>query len=138
MRDPIASIRVGVLTVGLVWLIFLATCGGTTIARFQPEIRNLTDTFEFQVTNAQNVSQNLQYDWENTGTSADINQACILQGGSAQLMIRDAQGTVVYTRNLADNGTFLTNAGQAGTWKIQVALSGLDGTINFRAQKHTP
>ena len=138
MRDPITSIRVGVLAAGVGCLTFLATCGGTTIARFQPEIRNLTDTFEFQVTNAKNVSQNLQYNWENTGTSADVNQACIIQGGSAELMIRDSQNTVVYSANLANNGTFITNAGVAGTWKIQVALSGLNGTINFRAQKHTP
>jgi hypothetical protein len=45
---------------------------------------------------------------------------------------------VVYARNLADNGTFVTNAGQSGIWKIQVSLSGLNGTINFRVQKRTP
>ena len=138
MRDPITSIRIAVLTVGVVWVIFLATCGGTTIARFQPEIRNLTDTFEFQVTNAKNVSQNLQYNWENTGTLANVNQDCSITGGSAELMIRDSQDTVVYARNLADNGTFVTNAGQSGIWKIQVSLSGLNGTINFRVQKRTP
>ena len=118
--------------------VLLAACGGTTIAPFQPEIRNLTDTFEFQVTNAQNVSQNLQYNWENTGTMANVNQDCNIADGSAQILIRDAQDTVVYTRNLADNGTFVTNAGAAGTWKITVSLSNFDGTINFRVQKRTP
>jgi hypothetical protein len=117
----------------------LAACGGTTtIAPFQPEIRNLTDSFEFQVTNAKNVSQNLQYNWENTGTMANVNQDSSISNGSAEVMIRDAQDTVVYVRNLADNGTFVTNAGQAGSWKIQVSLSNFSGTINFRAQKSTP
>ena len=118
--------------------LLLAACGGTTIARFQPEIRNLTDTFEFQVTNAKDVSQNLQYNWENTGTMANVNQDCRITNGSAQLLIRDAQNTIVYTRNLADNGTFVTNAGAAGTWEIAVSLSNFDGTINFRVQKRTP
>ncbi len=116
----------------------LAACGGTTIAPFQPEVRNLTDSFEFQVTNAKNVSQDLHYNWENTGTMANVNQDSNISNGSAQVMIRDAQDTVVYVRNLADNGTFVTNAGQTGTWKIQVSLSNFSGTINFRAQKSTP
>ena len=116
----------------------LVTCGGTTIAPFQPEIRNLTDTFEFQVTNARNVSQNLNYSWENTGAMANVNRDCSIADGSAQILIRDSQDTVVYTRNLADNGTFVTNAGVTGTWKIAVSLSNFDGTINFRVQKRTP
>jgi len=118
--------------------VLLAACGGTTIAPFQPEIRNLTDSFEFQVTNAKNVSQNLQYNWENTGTMANVNQADSILNGSAELTIRGAQDTVVYVRNLGDNGTFVTNAGQAGTWKVQVSLSNFSGSINFRAQKSTP
>ena len=118
--------------------VLLATCGGTTIAPFQPQIRNLTDSFEFQVTNAKNVSQNLEYNWENTGTMANVNQASSISSGSAELTIRDAQDTLVYVRNLGDNGTFVTNAGQAGTWKVQVSLSNFNGTINFRAQKRTP
>jgi hypothetical protein len=55
--------------------------------------------------------------------------------GSATLTIRDASGTQVYTRNLADNGTFLTNAGTSGSWTIQVVLTNMSGTINFRVQK---
>ena len=69
---------------------------------------------------------------------ANVNQACIIRNGSAELMIRDAQDTVVYGRNLAENGTFITNAGAAGTWKIRVALSNFEGSINFRVQKRTP
>jgi len=118
--------------------VLMEGCGGTSIAPFQPEIRNLTDTFEFQVTNARNVDQTLTYNWENTGTLANVNQDCKITDGSAQLMIRDPQDTLVYARSLADNGTFPTNAGVAGTWKIIVALSNFDGTINFRVQKATP
>ena len=119
-------------------LLFFVACGGQTIVQFQPEIRNLTDSFEFQVTAAKNVSQNLQYNWENTGTMANVDQASSISKGSATLTIRDPQDTLVYSRSLGENGTFVTNAGVAGTWKIQVSLSGLDGTVNFRVQKRTP
>jgi hypothetical protein len=111
-------------------------CGGGGLSpRFQPEISNQTDNLQFQATGMTNVSQNLSYNWENTGTVANVNQACSITAGSATLTIRDAQNTLVYTRNLQDNGTFVTNAGATGTWKIQVALSRVDGTVNFRVQK---
>ncbi len=120
------------------FLMILMACGGQTIVQFQPEIRNLTDSFEFQVTSAKNVSQNLQYNWENTGTMGNVDQASSISKGSATLTIRDPQDTLVYTRSLGENGTFVTNAGVTGTWKIQVSLSNLDGTLNFRVQKRTP
>ena len=137
MKVPCAVRRTSPLTAIIVAL-FMDACGGTSITPFQPEIRNLTDTFEFQVTNASNVDQTLTYNWENTGTLANVNQDCKITNGSAQLTIRDPQDTLVYAQSLADNGTFVTNAGVAGTWKIIVALSNFDGTINFRVQKATP
>jgi len=117
-------------------LTLLFGCGGQTLSsRFQPEISNQPDNFQFQATGLINVSQTLQYDWQNSGTVANVNQACSITRGSATLTIRDAQNTLVYSRNLQDNGTFVTNAGSTGTWKISVALSGVHGTINFRVQK---
>jgi hypothetical protein len=120
---------------GLFAVLFLS-CGGQTLnPKFQPEISNLPDNFQFQATGMTGVTQTLSYNWTTTGIQADVNQACSISGGGATILIRDAQDTVVYTRNLADNGTFTTNAGVAGTWKIQVALSNVQGTVNFRVQK---
>ena len=138
MYSPRRSAWLWGLIPALLILMHVACGGGGTITQFQPEVRNLTDSFEFQVTSAKNVTQTLQYNWENTGTAGNVNQASSITKGSATLTIRDPQDTLVYTRNLAENGTFVTNAGVAGTWKIQVTLSGLDGTINFRVQKSTP
>lgn len=120
-------------------LLALASCGGQTLSpRFQPEISNVTDNFQFQATGMTGVSQTLTYTWQNTGIAANVNQASSVTGGSADVLIRDAQSTVVYTSNLATNGTFVTNNGVAGAWTIQVALSGCKGTVNFRVQKRTP
>jgi len=123
---------------GLV-LLTLGACGGQTLSpKFQPEITNVTDNFQFQATAMTNVSQTLTYTWQNTGTIANVNQASSVTGGSAQVLIRDAQATPVYTSNLANNGTFVTNAGTTGAWTIEVSLSGVNGAVNFRVQKHTP
>ena len=120
-------------------LALAAGCGGESALNpaFQPQVSNLPDTFGFQSTGVTGVTQTLQYTWQNTGTVADVNQATTVTAGSAVVTIRDAAGTQVYSRNLADNGTFPTNAGTTGAWTIQIVLSNMSGTLNFRVQKKT-
>ena len=50
-------------------------------------------------------------------------------------MLRDANGTQVYSRSLADNGTFVSSAGVAGTWTVVVSYATADATVNFRVDK---
>lgn len=101
----------------------------------QPEIINNVDAFSFQVTGVQNASATLDYSWQNTGTVATVNQSASIASGSVTLIIRDAQGTQVYSRSLSDNGTFSTTAGASGTWTIRVVFSNASGTVNFRSDK---
>ena len=116
--------------------LFTVSCGqNDPLSPYQPEINNATDTFEFQITAARNLDHSENYTWRNTGTQATINQACAITGGSATITISDSTGSVLYTRNLADNGTFQSSTGLAGPWTIRVVFSSLDGTINFRAQR---
>jgi len=118
-------------------LAFAAGCGGESALNpaFQPQVANLPDNFQFQSTGVTGVTQTLQYTWQNTGTAASVNQATTVTAGSATLTIRDAAPIQVYSRNLADNGTFDTIAGTSGPWTIQVVLTNMSGTINFRVQK---
>jgi hypothetical protein len=55
--------------------------------------------------------------------------------GTATLMIFDSAGKEVYSRNLSENGTFVTGAGATGGWTIQLVLNNCNGTLNFRAQE---
>jgi len=119
-------------------VVLVASCDDDSLAPFQPEIGNATDNFQFQATALQDVSTNVEYDWTNTGTVANVNQSTSLSAGSATLVIRDAQGTQVYRRNLAENGTFQTSSGATGRWRIRVELSDASGAVNFRVQKRTP
>jgi hypothetical protein len=106
-----------------------------SLAPFQPQITNMPDDFQFQATGVQNVTTVVQYNWVNTGTSANVNQACAITSGSAVLTIFDNDTTQVYSQNLSANGTYQTSVGTTGSWIIRVTLNNCYGTLNFRAQK---
>src|SRR5262245_28600908 len=51
---------------------------------FEPEVRNNTDDFGFEVASfAQNVTVSYEFTWQSTGTQADVNQSNVLLGGTA-------------------------------------------------------
>lgn len=118
-------------------VIALAACGSDSVLdpRFEPEVANLTDNFQFQATAVTDITETVTYNWQNNGTRANINQSGTITSGTATLQIRDAAGIVVYTGNLASTGTFTSSTGAAGTWKIQLVLNDVSGTLNFRVQK---
>lgn len=124
-----------------VWtvLALLATsCGGGTNPigpSNQPEVANSRDTFQFQASGLTVTTQTLAYTWENTGTSANVNQSGVVSSGSATLTIRTPSGAEAYSRDLATTGTFTTSTGMPGNWRIEVRLEKVTGTLNFRVQK---
>jgi hypothetical protein len=128
-----ARIRVRTLSLALV-LGSLAACSDP-LAPFQPEVSNATDSFALQATGVSNVSSTTSYSWQNTGTRATINHSTTTTAGSAQLIVRDAAGAVVYDRALVPSLNEPTIAGVAGTWSVQLRMTGYSGTLNFRAQK---
>ncbi len=118
-------------------LALLGACGGgnATAPRYQPQVVNLTNDFAFQVTALANVSDEIQYTWRNDGTTANVNQSPSNLTGTVTLVILDANGTQVYSRSLAENGTFATTAGTAGNWTVRVRFTQASGAVNFRLQK---
>ena len=111
--------------------------GNVLAPAFQPQIINSIDDFQFQATGVTSVTQTLNYNWRNTGVQANVNQSCSLTGGTATLVLTDSTGAQVYSRSLVDNGTFPTNPGSASAWSMQVILTNVSGTLNFRSQKKT-
>lgn len=116
-------------------LLVAAACSGDSLAPFQPQIGNASDNFQLQATNVTNVTSTRNYTWVNTGTRATINHSTTTSMGSTLLVIRDAAGLTVYSKALSASLNEPTLAGQAGTWTIQLVLTGYSGTLNFRAQK---
>jgi hypothetical protein len=115
----------------------LAGCSGGNVLgpTNQLQVTNATDNFQLQATALDNISQTLTYLWENTGTSANVNQSGSVTAGSATLTIFDQAGTQVYVASLANTGTFQTAAGLTGGWTIRLEMHGLSGVVNFRVQK---
>jgi len=114
----------------------LSACGdSTTSPGIQPEIVNATDNFQYQVSAIEDYSGTQTYTWQNTGTTATVNQSASVSAGSATLVLLDADGTQVYSRSLAEDGTFSSAAGTAGSWTVRVSYSSVDATVNFRADK---
>ncbi len=90
-------------------LIAASACGNDStgpLAPFEPQINNIQDSFEFQATGVTNVTWTFEYTWANSGTSANVNQATTITGGTAVLTLFDAGGTQVYTQSLSANGKF--------------------------------
>jgi len=105
------------------------------LSQFQPQIANISDNFQFQVTGATNVSTTVEYLWQNSGSRANINQSCAITAGTAVLTVLDSNQGQRDTNSLSANGTFQSDSGMVGTWKVRVVLTGLSGTLNFRVQK---
>lgn len=112
-------------------------CGGANVIgpSNQLEVNSVTDNFQFQVSNLANVTQTLNYSWTNTGTQAVVDISPAITAGSAMLTVTDADGTVVYQEDLADDMDGDTSVGVAGDWSIDLQLDGVDGTFNFRVQR---
>lgn len=116
--------------------LILAACGDSTTAPgTNPEIINTVDNFQYQVSDIQQFSGTQTYSWQNSGTTATVNQSASIASGSATLVLKDANGVQVYSRSLADNGTFTSAAGAAGVWTVRVVYSSVSATVNFRLDK---
>ena len=103
----------------------------------QLEVNAAGDNFQFQVSTLDNVSEDLSYQWENTGTQATVDISQAITGGTALLTITDAAGTVVHQADIGNNNNTDTSVGVAGSWSIDIDLAGATGTINFRVQRKT-
>jgi hypothetical protein len=120
----------------VVGFLIVAACGDSATAPGRdPQVINSTDNFQYQISDIQDFSGSQVYTWQNTGTTATVNQSASISAGSATLVIRDASGAQVYSHSLADNGTFSSSAGTAGAWSIRVTYSGASATVNFRVDK---
>lgn len=123
------------ITAGVLVLALAACSDAATSPGRDPQIVNATDNFQYQISDIRAFSGNQVYTWQNSGTTAKVNQSAAITSGAVSLVLRDANGTQVYSRSLADNGTFVSSAGVAGTWTVVVSYATADATVNFRVDK---
>ena len=121
-------------------ILVFPSCSKNSLDEFNPEISNTAGNFQLQATDVSKVSENLEYLWINPGTKtpnikANIDHSSVIDKGTATLKIFDSEGTEVYSRDLNEDGSFVTNEGVPGTWTIRVELSKVSGTLNFRVEE---
>ena len=130
------------MAVAVLGLFSITACGSDsnspTAPGVEPEIVNNPDAFEFQVSEADDYTGTLSYQWKNSGELANVDQSSNIEPGQAVLTLLDSNGTVVYSRDLAEDGSTASDAGVAGDWSVRVICTGLSGTVNFRAETRTP
>lgn len=120
-------------------LFALPACSSSStapLAPFQPQTSNVADNFGLQATGVTNVTSTLSYTWANSGTRATINHSTTTQSGTTLLVVRDAAGTMVYSKTLSPSlSEPSTPVGVAGNWTVQLTMTNYTGTLNFRVQK---
>ena len=133
------KLTLGVLTSSLLVLLFaIPGCGkhdANPLAAFEPEIINTADAFQFQITDAANVTVTRSYTWDNTATRATIDHSTATLGGSASVVILDVDSTQVYSSGLVASANEPSESGTPGVWIVRVTFSNFSGTANFRVQK---
>ena len=121
-----------------IMIVFLSTgCSNdkNPIAPFEPEVINNADAFQFQITDAKNVTTTLTYPWSNTGAQATIDHSTALTSGIASVTIFDADSSQVYTSGLLASANESSTSGTIGTWYVKVTFNNFSGTVNFRVEK---
>jgi len=103
----------------------------------RPDIVSNRDEFSYQVPRVSNYRGSGIYWWQNSGVAARISQASTVIAGTTRLVIRDANGAEVYSRSLAESGSFLTQNGASGRWTIQVMYDDASGVVSFRVLRKT-
>lgn len=118
-------------------LALLAACETAIVAEpvYQPQIINAPNDFAYQVTGLDVFTSESVYSWVSDGRAASVVQSPTLLTGAATLFIADASGAQVYQRSLAENGTFMTTAGTAGTWTVRLRFLEASGSATFHLTK---
>ena len=106
--------------------------GQTRGPGLRPDVVSKRDEFSYQVPRVTRYHGSGIYWWPNGGIAAHVFQASTVNAGSTWLVIRDANGAEVYSRSLAESGSFLTKNGATGRWTVQVVYDGASGTVGFR------
>ena len=111
----------------------LAACDPA--ASFEPQVNSDSRRFALAAANVTSVTSSFTFDWVNPATSAIVRDSTTTTSeGCASVRIYDATGTLVYSMALLPRFIRQTATGVAGTWTIEVTMTGYSGTVNFRLE----
>jgi hypothetical protein len=123
-----------VLALAAVVLVQLG-CSRDPVSSYDPILVNDTDNFHLVLKDAKSVDTVVYYYWSNDGSSANIDQAADIKGGQITITIDDHDLVRVYSTDFKQSGSFTTQPGVPGLWRIRVSLADFSGLADFRAQR---
>lgn len=120
--------------VGVILLGVLLTACDPLVA-FEPMVTTAPDEFALEATEVTSVTSTVSYGWVHGGTRALVNHSTTTtSAGCASIRVYDAEGALVYSRALMPSLLQETTLGVAGTWTIEVTMTGYTGTLRFKLQ----
>jgi len=103
----------------------------------QVQISSAPDNFLLQVRFMEDGTDDLIYNWGNTGTQAAINISQTVGSGSVVLIIKDHEGTVVHQDDITTEDSADTAVGVTGDWTIEIHIVNATGTFTISVIKKT-
>lgn len=121
----------------LVLILIISThCTTNTLQpKLDPQIVNQTDLFEFKIIDVRSINQQLSYQWQNNGITANIFNGSAITKGTATMKITDEAGIEVLSENLEKSGDFFSSSGESGNWRIELNLIDVSGTVHVRVER---
>ncbi|HET9939778.1 MAG TPA: hypothetical protein VFR25_01620 [Candidatus Eisenbacteria bacterium] len=115
-------------------LLLAAGCASTHTSGNDFQVTNRSDYFEFKIGTAKTFTMSQNYAWWNPDSSAVVRQGSDIQGGEALVEVRDADGSVVHSKNLSEQGTMVSLKGKPGMWSVKVTLDKASGLVRFQIE----
>ena len=114
---------------------FQVACDEDLVSSYQPTLVNQTDNFHLVLRDAEGVDTVVYYYWRMEGTSANIDQNADLQEGAASIQVQDPNEVLDYESDFSQRGSFVSQPGTPGFWRVRAAFSNFSGVIDFRLQR---
>lgn len=115
-------------------LLLVAGCASTHTTGNDFQVTNRSDFFEFKIGTATNFTMSQNYAWWNPDSTAVVRQDSNIQHGQGLVEVRDADGTVVHSKNMNEQGTATSLKGNPGMWSVKVNLDKADGSVRFQIE----
>ena len=110
-------------------------CSSNPVTGVQIEVRNDADNFQYHATALNQQNDVHSYSWQNSGTRATLDLTTEGSAGTVHLVVRDAANATVYDADLPANLVTTTTIGTAGSWRINVTLTGYTGNVAILISK---
>ena len=123
-------------TAVLLVLLLGAGCSSAEGPAANLSVSNDSDSFLFIAQSLDRIiTDHLQYVWQHTTGTVTVSQQATINEGQVTMVIKDKDGTVLYTSDLKTQGDFATMTGTTSDWTIDITMVKVRGDVVFSVAK---